>query len=46
MLLSAVHMFSLTYARYSSLTVHAKHDVRVDTNAVGHGKKDLERPRL
>jgi long-subunit acyl-CoA synthetase (AMP-forming) len=26
-----------------SLTVHAKHDVRVDT--AGHGKRDLERPR-
>jgi hypothetical protein len=31
-------------ARMLSLTVHAKHDVRVDM--AGHGKRDLERPRL
>jgi hypothetical protein len=34
----------LTYARYS-LTVHAKHDVSVDMDVVGHGMRDLERPR-
>jgi hypothetical protein len=32
------------YARYS-LTVHAKHDVSVDMDAVGHGMRDPERPR-